>query len=154
MGCSSARLFQTSGTFATVGPVSDVQVTLRPGVLDADVACDYLSNSFAGTIRAVLSCELSPKGKTDSQGPTMEFAVTDFRLRFGAAVFWVGGMAGRVRLVGTVTVRRGATVLKSFEASAKGLESAWSGMALDRISAGSRADVFCRKFAKNFAGQL
>jgi hypothetical protein len=154
VGCSSARVFQTSGTSAAVGAVSDVQVTLRPGALDADAASDYRSNSISGTIRTALLSELSRKGKTASQGVTVEFAVTDFRLRSGAAVFWVGVMAGGDRLAGTVTVRRGATVLKSFEASAKGLESAWSGMALGRISAGSRADVFCRMIAKNIADQL
>lgn len=154
MGCLSAGVSQTLGTFATFGPVSDVQVTFRPGALDADAASDYRSNSISWTFRAVLLSELSRKGKTASQGATVEFAVTDFRLCSGAAVFWVGVMTGGDRLAGTVTVRRGATVLKSFEASAKGLESAWSGMALGRISAGSRADVFCRMIAKNIAGQL
>jgi len=71
-----------------------------------------------------------------------------------SAVFWVGVKAGGDRLAGTVIVKKGATVVKAFEASAKGNESAWSGMALGRVSAGSRADVFCRMVARDIAQQL
>ena len=154
VGCSSARVFQTSGTAASVGSVSDVHVALKPGALDADTETDYRANSISGSIRTALLAELSRKGKTAAKGATLEFTVTDFRLRSGSAVFWVGVMAGGDRLAGTVTVKNGATILKTFEASAKGNESAWSGMALGRISAGSRADLFCRMIARDIAKQL
>ena len=154
VGCSSARVFQTSGTAASVGAVSDVRVTLKPGALDSDTETDYRANSISGSIRTALLAELRRRGKTAAQGATVEFTVTDFRLRSGSAVFWVGVMAGGDRLAGTVTVKNGATVLKTFEASAKGNESAWSGMALGRVSAGSRADLFCRMIAHDIANQL
>ena len=63
-------------------------------------------------------------------------------------------MAGGDRLAGTVTVTKGSTVLKTFDASAKGNESVWSGMALGRVSAGSRADVFCHLISQDIATQL
>lgn len=154
VGCSSARVFQTSGTAASVGAVSDVLVALKPGALDADTETDYRANSMSGSIRTALLAELRGKGKTAPQGATVEFAVTDFRLRSGSAVFWAGVMAGGDRLAGIVTVRNGTTVLKTFEVSTKGNESAWSGMALGRVSAGSRADVFCRMIAREIANQL
>ncbi len=154
VGCSSARVFQTSGTDGSVGAVSDVQVSLKPGTLDASAESDYRANSISGSIRSALLAELRRKGKTAAQGATVEFTVTDFRLRSGSAVFWSGIIAGGDRLAGTVTVKNGATVLKTFEASAKGSESAWSGMALGRVSAGSRADLFCRMIARDIANQL
>ena len=131
-----------------------MQVALKPGALDADTETDYRTNSISGSIRTALLDELRRKGKVAAQGATVEFTVTDFRLRSGSAVFWVGVMAGGDRLAGTVTVKNGATILKTFEASAKGNESAWSGMALGRVSAGSRADVFCRMIAEDIANQL
>jgi hypothetical protein len=154
VGCSSARVYQTSGTAASVGAVSDVQVALMPGALDADAETDYRANSMSGAIRSALLEELRRRGKIATEGATVEFTVTDFRLRSGSAVFWVGGMAGSDRLAGTVTVKNGATILKTFDVSAKGNESAWSGMALGRVSAGSRADVFCHLIARDIADQL
>ncbi len=154
VGCSSARVYQTSGTTASVGAVSDVQVALKPGALDAGAATDYRANSMSGAIRSALLAELRHKEKIAAEGATVEITVTDFRLRSGSAVFWVGVMAGDDRFAGTVTVKNGATILKTFDASAKGNESAWSGMALGRVSAGSRADVFCRMIARDIANQL
>lgn len=154
LGCSSARVFQTSGTAASVGAISDVQVALKPGALDADTETDYRTNSISGSIRTALLTELRTRGKIAARGATVEFTVTDFRLRSGSAVFWIGVMAGGDRLAGTVTVKNGATVLKTFEASAKGNESAWSGMATGRVTSGSRADLFCRMIARDIADQL
>lgn len=154
VGCSSARVFQTSGNDVTVGAISDVQVMLKPGALDADAETDYRSNSISGSIRSALRAELSRRGKIADHGAVVEFTVTDFRLRSGSAVFWIGVMAGPDRLAGTVSVKSGNVVLKTFEASAKGNESLWSGIATGRVSAGSRADVFCRMIARDIANQL
>ncbi len=154
LACSSARVFQTGGAATYSGVISEVTVAVKPGSLDAGAHTDYRSNSVSGALRTALLEELRRKGKTGQQGATLEFTVTDFRLRSGSAVFWVGVMAGTDRLAGTVTVRQGSTVVKTFEASAKGNESAWSGMALGRVGAGSRVDVFCRMIARDIAEQL
>lgn len=153
-GCSSSRVFQTSGRAESVGAVSDVLVVLKPGVLDPDTETDYRTNSMSGAIRSALLAEIRTRGKIASEGAVVEFTVSDFRLRSGSAVFWVGVMAGGDRLAGSVALKRGTSIVKTFDVSAKGNESAWSGMALGRISAGSRADVFCRMIAKNIADQL
>ena len=63
VGCSSARVYQTSGTSACIGAVSDVQVVLKPGALDADAETDYRANSMSGSIRSALLAELHSKGK-------------------------------------------------------------------------------------------
>jgi hypothetical protein len=98
--------------------------------------------------------ELRDKGKIAATGVTVEFLVTDFRLRSGSQVFWLGVMAGSDHLAGTVTVKNGTTVLKTFDASAKGNESLWSGLVTARITTGSRANVFSEKIARKIADQL
>ena len=80
--------------------------------------------------------------------------MTDFRLRSGSAVFWVGVAAGGDHISGTATLRDGDTVLKTFDASAKGIDSAWSAMALWRVSAGRRADHFAKLIARKIVKQL
>jgi hypothetical protein len=153
-GCSSSRVFQTSGSTAPVGSISDVRVGLQPGKLNAEVEASYNANSMSGAIRQALLDELRSKGKFSESGAIIEFSVTDFRLRSGVDTFWFGVMAGSDYLAGTVTVKNGETVLKTFDASAKGSESAWSGMATGRVKASSRADLFCRLIARKIVAQL
>ncbi len=153
-GCSSSRVYQTSGSDVPVGTVSEVLVTVRPGSLDAGSESWYRANSMSGTIRSALMEELRDKGKIAATGVTVEFLVTDFRLRSGSQVFWLGVMAGSDHLAGTVTVKNGTTVLKTFDASAKGNESLWSGLVTARITTGSRANVFSEKIARKIADQL
>lgn len=153
-GCTSARVAQTTGGDAPVARISEVAVAVRPGALDADTEADYRANAMSGTIRTALVTELRRTGKFASGGGTMDFSVTDFRLRSGAAVFWVGGMSGMDRLAGVVIVRQGGKILKSFEVSAQGRDTGYSGILLGRMSAGSRADAFSRMIAAQIASQL
>jgi hypothetical protein len=106
---------------------------------------------MSGAIRSALLTELAGQGKTAPTGVTVEFAVTDFRLRSGTEVFWLGVMVGSDYLAGTVTVKDGTKVLKTFEASAKSSDSAWSSMATGRVSGDSRANLFCRMIARQIA---
>ena len=150
-GCTSSRVFQTSGVSTSVSPIADVQVLLDPGFTPTPA---YHSVSMSGTIRHALITELRREGKMDTTGATLEFTVTGFRLRSGSTVFWVGVMAGGDHVSGRVTVRRGDAVLKTFDVSAKGIDSAWSGMFRWRLSAGRRADRFARMIAEEIVKQL
>jgi len=153
-GCSSARVFQTSGGLAPLDGVADVVVVVDEDSLPKKNLSYYRSNSMSGAIRSALVKELRKREKIGERGLTLEFEVTDFRLRTGSQVFWLGVMAGSDYLAGTVTVSDQSGVLKTFDASAKGLESLWSGLALFRITAGRRADVFCKMIAKKVVKQL
>lgn len=150
IGCSSARVFQTSGPAAPVETIADISVTLQPGRLSRGAEAFYDANSMSGAIRSALLKELRRKGKFDSKGAIIEFSVTDFRLRSGFEVLMIGNMAGGDYLAGTVTVKQGGTVLKTFQASAKGSQTWVTG----RISANSRADLFCRLIARKIVEQL
>jgi hypothetical protein len=151
-GCSSARVMQTSGSTDSIGSIAEVVVA--KGELHREAETSYNVNSMAGEIRQAILDELKRRGKHASDGATIEFTVTDCRLRSGVAVFWVGVMAGDDYLTGTAVVKRGDTILKSFEASAKGSESAWSGMATGRISERRRAALFCRMIAERIVSEL
>lgn len=153
-GCSSARVFQTSGGLAPLEGVVEVVVVVDEDSLPQKNLSYYRSNSMSGAIRSALVKELRKRDKLGEGGITLEFEVTDFRLRTGSQVFWFGVMAGSDYLAGTVTVSDETGVLKTFDASAKGLESLWSGLALFRLTAGRRADVFCKMIAKKVVKQL
>ncbi|MEI6126712.1 MAG: hypothetical protein WCQ99_09200 [Pseudomonadota bacterium] len=151
IGCISARVFQTSGTTDTVAPVSDVKVIVA---LDPASEAWYRTNSTSGALRAALIDELRHAGKFAPSETILEFTVTDFYLRSFAQIFWLGYMAGSDSLVGNVTVKKGSTIVKTFDASAKGSDSAWSAMVLFRLSAGGRDDSLCRLIAKKTARDL
>jgi hypothetical protein len=153
VGCSSSRVFQTSGSSERVLAISDVEV-VQSSVLSGEAESSYRQNSMSGAIREALLNELRRKGKLDPSGATIKFAATDFRLRSGVAVAWIGVMAGDDYLSGTIIVKRGDAVLKSFEASAKSSDSAWSATATGHLSSNSRADLFCRMIAKKIVTQL
>ena len=153
-GCSSARVFQTSGPITPLEGVAEVLVVVDEDSLPNKNLSYYRSNSMSGAIRSALVKELKKRGKLNNRDVTLEFKVTDFRLRTGSQVFWFGVMAGSDYLAGTVTVSDETGVLKTFDASAKGLESLWSGLALFRLTAGRRADVFCKMIAKKVVKQL
>ena len=153
-GCSSARVFQTSGSMGSVGTVSDVHVSIHPGSLDVDTESYYRTNSISGLLRTAVLAELRRKGKVDTNGAKIEISVTDFRLRSGSAVFWVGVMAGSDHIASVIVVKKGNISLKTFEASASGNESLWSALATGRLSTGSRANLFCQMIARNIASQL
>lgn len=131
--------------------VSDVVVVLGDGFTPS---ASYRSVSMSGTIRHALMMELKRKKKLDPTAAVLEFTVTDCRLRTGSQVFWWGVAAGGDHVAGTVTIRLGDQILKTFDASAKGIDSAWSGMALWRLSAGRRADRFARMIARDVVDQI
>lgn len=139
---------------APVTKIADVRVSVRPDTLTGEGETAYRANSMSGAIRAALVKELRKGDKLADSGAVIEFCVTDFQLRTGTEVFWIGAIAGSDYLAGTVAIKNGETVIKTFEASAKGSESAWSGMVLGRVSANSRADLFCRMIAKRIVQQL
>jgi len=153
-GCSSSRVFQTSGSATHIGAIRDVQVALANTQANSAVEAAYNYNSMSGAIRQALIDALSKKGQIADSGDLMEITVTDFRLRSGVAVFWIGVMAGDDYLAAKVTVRRGGVILKSFDASAKSSDSAWSAMATGRVTSNSRADLFCRMIAKRIVKEL
>jgi hypothetical protein len=153
-GCSSSRVLQTSGTTAPVGHISEIKVNLQHGKIKAQDEETYHVNSVSGAIRQALIDELQQCGKLSNSGVTIEMDVTAFRLRSGTEVFWLGVMAGSDYLAGSITVKDGDRIIKTFAASAKGTESAWSGMATGRLTGNSRVDLFCRSIAKKITSQL
>jgi hypothetical protein len=154
VSCSSSRVLQTSGSAAPTGLIAEVKVELKPEGMKQEDQEAYRANSMSGAIRAALLDELRRQKKLADDGATIDISVTDFHLRTGTEVFWIGVMAGSDYLAATVTVKRGDAVLKTFEASAKGSESAWSGLVLGRVSSNSRADLFCRMISKRVMSQL
>jgi hypothetical protein len=150
-GCSYARVIQSAGPVESIGAVRDVQVMMD---LDSDREDAFRAYAMSGAIRRALLKELKQHGKLASDGPVLEFTATGFRLRSTSTVLWVGVMAGSDYLTGTAAVKQDGNVLKSFEASARGTESLWSGLALWRLPATRRADLFCRLIARKIADQL
>jgi hypothetical protein len=110
--------------------------------------------AMSGAIRRALLKELQRRGKLAPDGPLLEFTATGFRLRSTSTIILVGVMAGSDYLTGVATVERDGAVIKAFEASARGTESLWSGLALWRLPATRRADLFCRLIARKIADQL
>ncbi len=153
-GCMSSRVFQTSGTPQPAGIISDVQVIVPKGTFDQATEVWYQENTMSGAIRSALIEELKDYKKLGPSELTIEFTVTGFYLRSFAQIFWFGVMAGSDSLVGNIAVKKGDTVLKTFDVSAKGSDSAWSGTVLLRLSAGGRADTLCSMIAEKIAREL
>ena len=151
IGCTSSRVFQTAGTATPTPLVSDVEVTLDANFSPSPA---YRSISMSGTIRHALIKELRRKKRLGPGGTTLEFVVTDFRLRTGSAVFWTGIMAGGDHVAGIVTLREGGTQAKTFDVSAKGIDSMYSGIFMLRLTSGSRADHFAKMLAAEIVDQL
>ena len=94
--------------------VGSITVTLAPS-LEADAKTVF--DEVNGTIRLKAAVEgiLTKVGRLKPGSPrAMEVEVTDFRLRSGATVFWVGIMAGVDILDVTVTVRDGSQIVRQF----------------------------------------
>jgi hypothetical protein len=153
VGCTSARVMQTSGSNDPIA-IRDVTVVVRPDAISKDQESAFRSYAMSGAIRSALLDEIKRRGKLATSGPTLEFSVTGFRVRSGSTLFLVGVMAGSDHLSGVVTVTDEAGVVKTFEAGARGNDSAYSGLFMWRLSATRRADLFSRMIAKRVVDQL
>ncbi len=152
--CSSVKIAQTSGASERLTSISRVTTSVNANFMTPDQASWYRSCQGPQIVQSVITDKLQRNGKISFDGPSVEFEATDFKMRSGGAVFWVGVMAGSDYLNGRVTVRSGGRVLRTFKVRASGLESAWSGMALGRLSERSRIEVFARQIADELMKQL
>ncbi len=152
--CSSVKVAQTSGASERLPSISRVTTSVDTSSMPSEQASWYRACQGPQIVQSVITDKLRRNGKISSEGPTVEFQATDFKMRSGGAVFWVGVMAGSDYLNGRVIVRSGGRVVRTFEVRASGLESAWSGMALGRLSERSRIEVFARQIADELMKQL
>lgn len=152
--CSSVKVAQTSGGSERIKSISVVTTSVDANSMASDQASWYRACRGPQIVQSAITDKLRRNGKISSDGPTVEFEATDFKMRSGGAVFWVGVMAGSDYLNGRVIVRSGGRVVRTFEVRASGLESAWSGMALGRLSERSRIEVFARQIADELMKQL
>jgi hypothetical protein len=152
--CSSVKVAQTSGDSERLPSISRITTSVDANSMTSDQASWYRVCQGPQIVQSVITDKLRRNGKISSDGPSVEFEATDFKIRSGGAVFWVGVMAGSDYLNGRVTVRSGGRVLRTFEVKASGLESAWSGMALGRLSERSRIEVFAQQIADELMKQL
>jgi hypothetical protein len=152
--CTSVRVLQTSGSSAPVAGIRDVAVVVENGAMPRDQEVAFRSYAMAGAIRSALIGELEDREKLSKDGVTLEFSPTSFRLRSGTTLALVGVMAGSDHLSGTISIKDGEQVLRTFDAGARGSDSFYSGLFTWRLSAGRRADRFCRLIARRVAEDL
>jgi hypothetical protein len=153
-GCATSRVVETVGSGSSNISISDVTVTTDKAQFDPDTVAWYRQNAMSGTIRAALLKELRTAGRLSASPYQLQFAVTDFRLRSNAQVLWVGVMAGKDYLTGTVSILQGGKVVRQFEVTATGSDSAWSALALGRTGNDTRADMLANMIAKQLVAQL
>ncbi|MCK6557213.1 hypothetical protein L6Q96_21945 [Candidatus Binatia bacterium] len=113
-GCSARESEHVAPTGQPVASVGKVVVTVAPS-LAADNKTIIDEVNGLPRLRAAIEGELSKKGKLDENSPrVLNVEITDFRLRSGALVFWLGIMAGVDTLDVGVQVRDGEQVVRSY----------------------------------------
>jgi hypothetical protein len=152
--CTSVRVLQTSGSDDPIVGIKDVAVLVAADAMPRDQEVTFRTYAMAGAVRSALLNELKDHGKLTPDGATLEFSPTGFRLRSGTTLVLVGVMAGSDHLSGTIAIKDGDRVVRTFDAGVNGSDSFYSGLFTWRISASRRADRFCRLIARDVVGQL
>ena len=82
---------------------------------EGDHASQFAKYDVAARTESELQAQMLRHGQFDPGGDlTLKVSATDFRLRSGAAAFWVGGMAGSDFYNVEVQVLRGDELVHSF----------------------------------------
>jgi len=114
-----------------IDAVSAVVITVNPAI-PADKQARFATAEGPSRLQRSLEAKLSQTGRLRPDSPNvLEVDVTSYRMRSGAAVFWVGAMAGADALGVTVTVRDGDSVVRTFPTGAASI-GAYAG--LDQVS--------------------
>lgn len=109
---------------------------------------------MSGTIRSSLLEALTASGRLNPSDYRLQFLVTDFRLRSNAQVIWSGVLAGKDYLAGTVLITKDNALIRQFEVTSTGSDSAWSALVLGRTSSDGRAEMLANMIAKQLVSQL
>jgi hypothetical protein len=103
LGCATAP-HRAAVAPSTGAHVASVVVVFDPSVAAEKVAV-FEENGGDTSLQSRLTSALTRAGRLDAGSPnTLEFRVTDFRLRSTAAVIWLGSMAGGDHIQGTVVI--------------------------------------------------
>ncbi|MFN2377274.1 MAG: DUF4410 domain-containing protein [Candidatus Binatia bacterium] len=114
-----------------IDTVSAVVVTVNPR-LPSDKQTRFENAEGPSRLERSLEAKLSQTGRLRRDSPNvLEVDVTSYRMRSGAAVFWVGAMAGADALGVTVTIRDGSGIVRTFPTGAASI-GAYAG--LDQVS--------------------
>jgi hypothetical protein len=95
--------------------VGTINVARGAQMPEGDHTEQFDKYSAASELQAQLTSVLRKSGQFAEDGPiVVDVTVTDFRLRSGAAAFWLGAMAGADFIRADVTARRGGATIKTF----------------------------------------
>lgn len=131
-GASAKPAAPAAAALQKVSSVASVTVSVSPS-LAADRRTRLEKAEGSSRLKRSLEAKLATAGRIDPASPyALEVTITTYRMRSGAAVFWVGAMAGGDSIGVDVTVRdAGGAVVRTYSTGA-GSIGAWSG--LDQVS--------------------
>jgi len=152
-GCTTSRVYQTSGSPSSELTVAEVRVTVSPG-LTAGAVTDYNAFAIGGVLRQSLMRELSKQGRLQKGGAELVFNVTGLRIRTGSQITSIGVLAGGDNLSGVATILVNDEPIKTFEATAGGNDSFWSSLFTGRVSGSRRAEYFAQEIARGIVEQI
>ena len=153
VGCTSSSVYQSGGGAGTVQGISAINVEMSEK-MHPESREWYRQNAVSGALYQTIQKELQKNGKWGTGSQTLHVSVTDFRVRSGSQVFWVGVMAGSDYVAAEVEARQGDTTVKKFAAGAKSLHSATSGLLTGKLTSRRRVETLCKSVAKNLVEQL
>jgi len=119
-------------TVVRVSSFASVDVSVSPS-LPADRRARLDAAEGTSRLKRSLEAKLGQTGRLDAASPyALEVTIESYRMRSGAAVFWVGAMAGADSVGVNVTVRDAHNAVVRTYSTGAGSIGAWSG--LDQIS--------------------
>ena len=152
-GCTTSRVYQTSGSPPSELSVAVVRVTVAPG-LPAGAMTDYNAFAIGGVLREALTTELAKKGRLQKDGAELVFNITGLRIRTGSQITSIGVLAGGDNLSGVAKIFVNDEPVQTFEATAGGNDSFWSSLFTGRVSGSRRAEFFAQQIARRIVEKI
>lgn len=144
--CSSSVEHRAENSFKYAGEkVRDVSVAVA-----ADVQARNTEFNPALMKQAIVK-QLTAKGLMDTSAPhTLDVAVTEMRIRHGAAAVMLGPLAGGDYINGNVDLRGPRGSVHSFKVNSN---YAWGGIAgVDSVRIGAMSDAFAERVVEGLTG--